>query len=159
MYNTLYNNILKVVDINFLCLKKDYRKTNLCPLLIKEITRLSNLEGIFQAIYTGPRNIHKPFSEANYYHRLINIDNLVDSDFLSFSEDTKNFMKNYYKIENNDYSNFQNANETEFEEIKKLIEFNDKKMSLAKIFSDKEFKYFYCFSNEFINNYVYKVVK
>jgi glycylpeptide N-tetradecanoyltransferase len=42
-----------LVEINFLCIHKKLRSKRLAPLLIKEVTRRVNLEGIFQAVYTA----------------------------------------------------------------------------------------------------------
>lgn len=43
----------KLVEINFLCVHKKLRAKRLAPVLIKEVTRRVNLEGIFQATYTA----------------------------------------------------------------------------------------------------------
>lgn len=43
-------DIVKSVEINFLCVHKKLRSQRLAPLLIKEITRKINLLGIFQAV-------------------------------------------------------------------------------------------------------------
>jgi hypothetical protein len=42
-----------MVEINFLCVHKKLRSKRLAPVLIKEITRRVNLNGIFQAVYTA----------------------------------------------------------------------------------------------------------
>ena len=43
----------KMVEINFLCVHKKLRSKRLAPVLIKEITRRVNCQGIFQAVYTA----------------------------------------------------------------------------------------------------------
>lgn len=50
-------------------------------MLIKEITRRCNLEGIFQAIYTAGVVIPTPISTCRYYHRTLNVPKLVDAKF------------------------------------------------------------------------------
>ena len=42
-----------MVEINFLCVHKKLRLKRMAPVLIKEITRRVNLQGIFQAVYTA----------------------------------------------------------------------------------------------------------
>lgn len=42
-----------MVEINFLCVHKKLRSKRVAPVLIREITRRVNLEGIFQAVYTA----------------------------------------------------------------------------------------------------------
>ena len=41
------------VEINFLCVHKKLRSKRLAPVLIKEVTRRVNVNGIFQAVYTA----------------------------------------------------------------------------------------------------------
>ncbi|KAG9123077.1 glycylpeptide N-tetradecanoyltransferase [Ceratobasidium sp. 392] len=72
-------NTLDVSEINFLCIHKKLRSKRLAPVLIKEVTRRCNLRGIFQAIYTAGVLIPTPVSTARYYHRLIQVEKLVES--------------------------------------------------------------------------------
>jgi glycylpeptide N-tetradecanoyltransferase len=60
---------MKVVEINFLCVHKKLRSKRLAPVLIKEITRRSYLQGIYQAIYTVGIVLPKPVTSCRYYHR------------------------------------------------------------------------------------------
>ncbi|EAW10274.1 glycylpeptide N-tetradecanoyltransferase swoF [Aspergillus clavatus NRRL 1] len=60
---------IKVVEINFLCIHKKLRSKRLTPVLIKEITRRSYLNGIYQAIYTAGVVLPTPVSSCRYYHR------------------------------------------------------------------------------------------
>jgi hypothetical protein len=43
------------VEINFLCVHKKLRSKRLAPVLIKEVTRRVNLQGIFQVPHICPR--------------------------------------------------------------------------------------------------------
>ncbi|KAJ3245191.1 hypothetical protein HDU78_009797 [Chytriomyces hyalinus] len=70
-----------IVDINFLCIHKKLRSKRLAPVLIKEITRLVNLEGIFQAAYTAGTALPKPFSVCRYWHRSLNFKKLHEIGF------------------------------------------------------------------------------
>jgi glycylpeptide N-tetradecanoyltransferase len=72
---------LRAVEINYLCVHKKLRSKRLTPVLIKEITRRCNLEGIFQAIYTAGVVIPTPISTCKYYHRTLNVPKLVDAKF------------------------------------------------------------------------------
>ena len=47
----------KMVEINFLCVHKKLRSKRLAPVLIKEITRRVNCNGIFQVM---PRQVRAP---------------------------------------------------------------------------------------------------
>ncbi|QRV86720.1 glycylpeptide N-tetradecanoyltransferase [Ceratobasidium sp. AG-Ba] len=78
-------SILDTSEINFLCIYKKLRSKRLAPVLIKEVTRRCNLRGVFQAIYTAGVLLPTPVSTARYYHRLINVEKLVEAGFTSVS--------------------------------------------------------------------------
>ncbi|KAK0713979.1 acyl-CoA N-acyltransferase [Lasiosphaeria miniovina] len=59
-------------EVNFICVHKKLRGKRLAPVLIKEITRRINREGIWQAIYTGGVVLPTPVSTCRYYHRALN---------------------------------------------------------------------------------------
>lgn len=56
----IYDKTLKMVEINFLCVHKKLRSKRVAPVLIREVTRKVNLEGIFQATFTAGVIIPKP---------------------------------------------------------------------------------------------------
>ena len=63
--------LLKVTEINFLCIHKKLRSKRLAPVLIKEITRRCYLSDISQAIYTAGIVLPTPISSCRYYHRAL----------------------------------------------------------------------------------------
>jgi glycylpeptide N-tetradecanoyltransferase len=73
--------LIQMTEINFLCVHTKLRKLRLAPVLIKEITRRTNIKKIWQAIYTAGTLIPRPISEATYYHRDINVKKLLDIGF------------------------------------------------------------------------------
>mmetsp|Transcript_16098 Transcript_16098/g.34830 ORF Transcript_16098/g.34830 Transcript_16098/m.34830 type:complete len:429 (-) Transcript_16098:795-2081(-) len=73
--------VVKMVEINFLCVHKKLRSKRLAPVLIKEITRRVNLHGIWQAAYTAGVLIPKPVATCRYWHRSINPKKLIDIGF------------------------------------------------------------------------------
>ena len=54
------SRIVSMVEINFLCVHKKLRSKRVAPVLIREITRRVNLEGVFQAVYTAGVVLPKP---------------------------------------------------------------------------------------------------
>ena len=70
-----------MVEINFLCVHKKLRSKRLAPVLIKEITRRVNCEGIFQASYTAGVLLPKPIAKCRYWHRSLNPKKLIDVRF------------------------------------------------------------------------------
>ncbi|KAI0238957.1 glycylpeptide N-tetradecanoyltransferase [Massospora cicadina] len=75
--------IRPMVEINFLCIHKKLRAKRLAPVLIKEVTRRSNLQGFFQAIYTAGTRIPTPIAVCPYFHRTLNPKKLVEVGFTS----------------------------------------------------------------------------
>jgi glycylpeptide N-tetradecanoyltransferase len=75
------NNVVRSAEVNFLCIHKKLRGKRLAPVLIKEITRRVNLEGIWQAIYTGGIVLPRPVSTCRYYHRALDWTKLYEVGF------------------------------------------------------------------------------
>ncbi|KAI0752837.1 N-myristoyl transferase [Daedaleopsis nitida] len=74
-------NQLDASEVNFLCVHKKLRSKRLAPVLIKEVTRQCNLEGVFQALYTAGALLPTPVASCRYYHRCLNLPKLVDVGF------------------------------------------------------------------------------
>lgn len=66
------SKVLKVTEINFLCIHKKLRSKRLAPVLIKEVTRRCYINGIYQAIYTAGVILPKPVASCRYFHRSLN---------------------------------------------------------------------------------------
>ena len=58
-----------------------FSRARLAPVLIKEITRRVNLNGIFSAVYTAGVLLPGAVGVARYYHRSINVKKLVEVGF------------------------------------------------------------------------------
>merc|ERR1719219_997787 len=81
----MYNKDKKMVEINFLCVHKKLRSKRLAPVLIREITRRVNMQGIFQAVYTAGVVLPKPVGTCRYWHRSINPKKLIEVKFSHLS--------------------------------------------------------------------------
>merc|ERR1712203_477765 len=75
----------KMVEINFLCVHKKLRSKRLAPVLIREITRRVNCQGIFQAVYTAGVVLPKPVGTCRYWHRSLNPKKLIEVKFSHLS--------------------------------------------------------------------------
>merc|ERR1719228_2546350 len=74
---SIYKKVVKMVEINFLCVHKKLRSKRVAPVLIREITRRVNLKGIFQAVYTAGVKMTRAVSTCTYWHRSLNPKKLV----------------------------------------------------------------------------------
>merc|ERR1719412_1247312 len=81
----IYTKSKQMVEINFLCVHKKLRAKRLAPVLIREITRRVNLQGIFQAVYTAGVVLPKPVGTCRYWHRSINPKKLIEVKFSHLS--------------------------------------------------------------------------
>ncbi|KAL8393194.1 hypothetical protein RB595_003118 [Gaeumannomyces hyphopodioides] len=82
-------NVLDCSEVNFICVHKKLRSKRLAPVLIKEVTRLINLEGIWQAIYTAGVVLPKPVSTCRYYHRALDWQKLYEVGFSPLPPNSK----------------------------------------------------------------------
>ncbi|KAF8447571.1 acyl-CoA N-acyltransferase, partial [Boletus edulis BED1] len=93
-------NVFCASEINYLCVHKKLRSKRLTPVLIKEVTRQVNLCGIAQAIYTVGLLLPTPVATCRYYHRLINVQKLIDVKFAHVPRDmTLARMIRIYKVD------------------------------------------------------------
>ena len=74
----VYDKVVKMAEINFLCVHKKLRTKRLAPVLIKEITRRVNLTDRWQAVYTAGVVLPKPVGRCRYYHRSLNPKKLIE---------------------------------------------------------------------------------
>ena len=80
----------EIVSINFLCLDRKYRKMGLGPVIIKEITRVVNGFGIFQALFTGKTDYGFSFTSSAYSHLPLDPVKLIKVNFLDFPVSIEN---------------------------------------------------------------------
>ena len=77
----VYDVTKDMVEVNFLCVHKKLRSKRLAPVLIKEITRVVNFTGVFQAVYTAGVVLPGHVGSCRYYHRTLDAKKLVDIGF------------------------------------------------------------------------------
>ena len=75
------NEVVKMAEINFLCVHKKLRSKRLAPVMIKEITRRVHLENIWHAAYTAGVVLPTPITTCQYWHRSLNPKKLIDVGF------------------------------------------------------------------------------
>ncbi|CAK7566856.1 MAG: glycylpeptide N-tetradecanoyltransferase [Sporothrix epigloea] len=83
------DKVLNASEVNFLVIHKKLRSKRLAPILIKEITRLCNREGVWQALYTAGVVLPKPVSTSRYYHRSLDWQKLYEVGFSPLPPNSK----------------------------------------------------------------------
>ena len=145
-----------MVEINFLCVHKKLRSKRVAPVLIREITRRVNLQGIFQAVYTAGVVLPKPIATCRYWHRSLNPKKLIEVKFshLSRNMTMQRTLKLYKLPENTKVPGFRKLVEADIPQAHKILTDYLEKFDLAPIFSIKEFRHWFLPQNGIINSFV-----
>jgi len=86
MTNVIYGEVMKIAEVDFLCIHSAFRSQRMAPVLISEITHRVTRNGIDKAIYTVANKIPTPFGMSRYYHRSLDIDYLIRVGFTDLPE-------------------------------------------------------------------------
>ena len=142
---SIYNKLFDIIEVNFLCISQEFRHMKLGPILISVLTKESILKyDISVAHYTISEKIKSPhYSIKEYYHRIININILLNTKFIegnkelleqeyntfnkvisskiqiyiNLKDDIKNYYNEYIKYYKNNYDIYQYLSFEEFKEI------------------------------------------
>lgn len=150
------SKIIKMVEINFLCVHKKLRSKRMAPVLIREITRRVNLLGIFQAIYTAGVVLPKPVAKCRYYHRSLNPKKLIDVKFSSLTKNMtmKRTLRLYNLPEDPRLEGFKELNKTHIPQVYSMLSEYLDKFDLAPKFSIEEVEHWFLPQQDVINSYV-----
>uniref|UniRef100_A0A3B4B4M7 Glycylpeptide N-tetradecanoyltransferase n=1 Tax=Periophthalmus magnuspinnatus TaxID=409849 RepID=A0A3B4B4M7_9GOBI len=77
----VYDKEIKMVQVRLLCVHKKLRLKRMTPVLIRELTRRVNQQGILQAFYTADIVLPTPLSTCKYWHRPLNPRKLMESNY------------------------------------------------------------------------------
>lgn len=152
----IQDKIRKMVEINFLCVHKKLRSKRLAPLLISEITRRVNLQGIFQAVYTAGVILPKPIVTCRYWHRSLNPKKLID---VKFSHLTRNMtvqrLVKLYKLPDTvKNAGFRPMTVDDLQQTRNLLNKYLEKFAVVPVFNADEFEHWFSPRENIINSYV-----
>ncbi|KAG8178139.1 hypothetical protein JTE90_029445 [Oedothorax gibbosus] len=155
----IYGEKRKIVEINFLCVHKKLRSKRVAPVLIREITRRVNREGIFQAVYTAGVVLPKPIGTCRYWHRSLNPRKLIEVKFshLSRNMTMQRTLKLYKLPDNTKIPGFRAMKEKDCKQALKLLSEYMMKFDLAPAFNEEEFKYWFLPRPDIVNSFVVEV--
>lgn len=152
----IYQDIIRMVEINFLCVHKKLRSKRVAPVLIREITRRVNLEGIFQAVYTAGVVLPKPVSTCRYWHRSLNPRKLIDVKFshLSRNMTMQRTLKLYRLPEAIKVPGFRKMTLADLPEAHSLLTKFLERYDLTPIFDETEFRHWFVPRPGIVDSYV-----
>ncbi|GMT18138.1 hypothetical protein PFISCL1PPCAC_9435 [Pristionchus fissidentatus] len=141
----VYDKEKKMVEINFLCVHKKLRSKRVAPVLIREITRRVNLQGIFQAAFTAGVVLPKPVAVCRYYHRTLNPKKLIECRFshLGPKMTLARTIKLYKLPDSVATEGFRPLQKKDLTGAWQLLQQHLKQFKLAPVFSKKEFEYIF----------------
>jgi len=145
-----------MVEINFLCVHKKLRNKRLAPVLIKEVTRRTNLTGVWQAVYTAGVVLPKPVAQNRYYHRSLNPKKLIDIGFSRLNKrmTISRMMKLYRLPVNPLVPGFRELQQRDIPAACRLLTNYLKKFGLVQTFTEDEFAHWFFPRNGVVNSYV-----
>ncbi|XP_041829594.1 glycylpeptide N-tetradecanoyltransferase 2-like [Melanotaenia boesemani] len=77
----IYETKKQIVQVKFLCVHKKLRLKRMTPVLIRELTRRVNQEGVYQAVYTADVILPTPLSSCSQWHRPLNPRKLMEVNY------------------------------------------------------------------------------
>ncbi|XP_041478649.1 glycylpeptide N-tetradecanoyltransferase 2-like [Lytechinus variegatus] len=151
--------IVRMVEINFLCVHKKLRSKRVAPVLIREITRRVHLQGIFQAVYTAGVVLPKPISTCRYWHRSLNPKKLVEVKFSHIGRNMtlQRTIKLYKLPEETKTPGLRPIQPKDMKKCHKLLSDYLNKFKLAPVFDLEEFKHWFTPRPNIVSAYVAEV--
>uniref|UniRef100_A0A3Q2VD60 Glycylpeptide N-tetradecanoyltransferase n=1 Tax=Haplochromis burtoni TaxID=8153 RepID=A0A3Q2VD60_HAPBU len=152
----VYDTLKRMVEINFLCVHKKLRSKRVAPVLIREITRRVNLEGIFQAVYTAGVVLPKPVSTCRYWHRSLNPRKLVEVKFshLSRNMTLQRTMKLYRLPDSTKTPGLRPMERRDVGQVTELLQRYLRRFQLAPSMGEEEVAHWFLPQDNIIDTYV-----
>lgn len=137
-----------IVAVDFLSVHKEYRQHSFAPLLISEVTRRVNLEGIFTAIFTAGKQIIKPFATSIYYHHIINSEKLTA---IGFTYQKKPTFLNKFSIK---LPGFREMTEADVPAVTEKLNEYANRYTVSQVFSEAEVAHMFLPRKNIVGSYV-----
>ena len=143
----VFDKIINCIEINFLCVHHKLRNKRLTPVLIKEISRRAILHNIYQAFYTTSVDLPRSLNKGTYYHRPINVQKLIELDFI----EKTNVLFNIIKKPN---INIRPLQPKDFNICCEMLNKYNSQFKISILFEQEDFNYHFTFRPNIIESYV-----
>lgn len=150
------DQIVKMAEVNFLCVHKKLRSKRLAPVMIKEVTRRIHLENIWQAAYTAGVLLPTPVTTAQYWHRTLNPKKLIDVGFSKLSERmTMSRAVKLYKLPNSTTTpGFRKMEKQDVPAVTQLLRSYLSRFAVTPEFDDKEVEHWLLPRDNVVDSYL-----
>jgi glycylpeptide N-tetradecanoyltransferase len=139
-------DVLNMVDINFLCVHPSYRNNRLAPILISEAKRRANTNNIWQAVYTAETKIPTPITKSHYWHRFLDVKYLIKSGFYQ----TNRPREKYYELQGR--SMFRKMTSKDVPKVTKILKTYFEKFKIAPVINEKWVRYWILPIHAYVND-------
>ena len=153
---SIYGTDIELAEIDFLCVKKEFRDKRLAPLLIQEVSRRIHMRNQWWAVYTSGTMLPKPFALCTYYHRNLNVKKLVDIHFTYLPHNMNMARaKNLYKLPNEcPISGFRPMEEKDVDEVFVMLDNYEKKFKVHGYYSKEHVAHWFLPRKHVVYSYV-----
>jgi glycylpeptide N-tetradecanoyltransferase len=139
-------DVLDMVQINFLCIHPKYREKGFAPILISEIKRIANTHDIWQAVYTAFTKIPTPVAKSSYWHRFLNVKRLVKTGFYS----TNRLREKYFELRGS--SQFREMKTKDIPKVTRILEKYFKQFKVAPVIDKTWVKHWILPIHSYVND-------
>lgn len=149
--------VIQSVEVNFLCIHKRLRSKRLAPLLIREVTRRVNLQGLFQALYTAGAELPGALCKVRYYHRPINFKKLVEVGFtmVPLGKSIDQMVLRYHLAKEHQLgSNFRPMAAADIPQVSQILANSQSRFALHTLYSEEECRHWLLPRDNIIYSYV-----
>ena len=140
-------DVLNMVQINFLCVHDDFRTMGFAPLLIGEMKRIANTKGVWQAVYTAVTKIPTPLVKSTYWHRILNVKKLSDIGFYKVVNKTK---QKYLEVRGT--SQFRKMHTGDIPRVTEILQNHFRKFKIAPVIDKSWVKHWILPANSYVND-------
>ena len=152
----IHGTDITLVEIDFLCVKKEIRSKRLAPVLIQEVARRVHMRNMWWAVYTSGTLLPTPFCKTTYYHRNLNVKKLVDIEFtnLPHNMNMARAIKKYDLPKDLPISGFRLMEEKDVDDVFILLDEYEKKHKVHGYYSKEEVAHWFLPRKNVIYSYV-----
>ena len=152
----IHGTDITLAEIDFLCVKKEFRSKRLAPVLIKEVSRRIHMRNMWWAVYTSGTLLPKPFCQTTYYHRNLDVKKLVDIQFtcLPHNMNMTRAKKHYNLPDELPIPGFRSMEEKDADDVFVLLDKLEKKYKVHGYYSKEEVAHWFLPRKNVIYSYV-----
>lgn len=152
----IYDKEKRMVHVKFLCVHKKLRLKRMTPVLIRELTRRVNRQGLHQAVYTAVSVLPTPLTSCRYWNRPLNPRKLMDVSYpgLLQGTNTQRAVKFNRLPEVTKTPGLRQVTKEDLAGIHSLLQQDRCKLHLGPILSVEEVEHWFFSKENVIDTYV-----